>query len=115
MKLLPAAIMLSTGIVFPTVAQIMPTDGLPLYSVYREGLIKEGWKPKPGSVKNYAGRGWPEFICGSAVCGGTFTSPKGTRTLHINIWMKHGLDLNDTKYYVAPEFNITDNRDPSVR
>ena len=106
MKLLPIAVMLSTGIVFPAVAQLMPTNGLPLYSVYREKLIKEGWKPKPGPIKNYAGRGWSEFICGNAVCGGTFTSPKDTRTLRITIWMKHGLDVNDTEYYVAPEFDI---------
>ena len=88
----------------------MPTNGLPLYGTYRKYLIKQGWKPKPSSVKNYAGQGWDEFICGNALCSGTFTSPKGTRTLSISIWMKHGLDLNDTEYYVAPDFEFIDNQ-----
>ena len=111
MKALPIAIILSAVIVTPVAAQwdLMPKDGLPLYSVYRKELIKEGWKPKPAPIKNYAGKGWNEFICGNAACTGIFISPKGTRFLIVSIWMKHGLDINDTEYYVAPEFTITGN------
>jgi len=109
LKLLLTIFILFSSITFPKNAQAMPTNGLPLYGTYRKYLIKQGWRPKPSSVANYAGKGWSEFICGNALCTGTFTSPKGSRTLYVTIWMKHGLDLNDTKYYVAPQFEIIDN------
>jgi hypothetical protein len=106
LKLLLTLFILFSSISIPANAQLIPTTGLPLYGTYRKYLIKQGWKPKPSPVKNYAGQGWDEFICGNAICNGIFTSPKGTRSFIIIIWMKHGLDLNDTEYYVAPQFDV---------
>jgi hypothetical protein len=92
-----------TSIVLPARSQLIPTNGLAPYGQYRKEIIKLGWIPMGNHSTKIE---WPELLCGSHFCTGSFKSPGGKKELFVSVWVRAGLDK--TEYYVAPQFNLRD-------
>lgn len=57
--------------------EAFPLEGLAIYDGYRGALLAKGWQPVPHS--NAYPDGFPEVVCGNAVCSADWQTPVASR------------------------------------
>lgn len=56
----------------------IPTEGLALYPTFRDALVKRGWEPVANDLAYEDG--FPEVVCGNALCSADWRRPDGGLT-----------------------------------
>jgi hypothetical protein len=80
----------------------LPLDGLAIYDGYRGSLIKKGWKPVPH--RHASPDGFPEVVCGSALCSADWKSPDGS-PFSFTVWRHYHQDSDRSVLILAPAFD----------
>jgi hypothetical protein len=79
--------------------EVFPLEGLAIYDGYRGALIKKGWRPVPH--RNAYADGFPEVVCGNALCSADWRSPGG-RPVSFTLWPYYHGDSERLILFLAP-------------